>query len=58
MTIRIQGKDETTKLRHVMRQLRGAYIANVKAGRCKMDEKVLAEFDANLASISPRKRSK
>lgn len=31
-----------------MRRLRGAYMENVRAGKCKFDAKVLAEFDRTL----------
>lgn len=47
----------TTKLRSTMRRLRGAYIENVRAGRCKMDRNVLARFDQLLKRVEDGAKS-
>jgi hypothetical protein len=47
---------ELTKLRHTMMRLRGAYMQNVRAGRCELDKQVLKEFDANMERVNGRQR--
>lgn len=48
----VQGTTSTTRLVHVLRQLRGEFLANVRAGRCKADPKALAAFDQQLERIN------
>jgi hypothetical protein len=49
--VKVQGVSKQVKMLHAMRQLRGAYMENVRAGRCAMDEKILAEFDQELTYL-------
>jgi hypothetical protein len=50
--MKVEGKSADTQLRHALRQMRGAYIENVKAGRCKMDKRALAAFDVELEKLN------
>jgi len=53
----VRKASEDTQLRLVMRTMRGHYIANVRAGRCKHDPQALAEFDNELEKLNGRAKS-
>lgn len=47
----VQGTTASTRLRHVLTQVRADYMDNVRKGKCKMDTEVLARFDAQLEKL-------
>jgi hypothetical protein len=53
----VQGKKITTRLVHALRLLRGAYIQNVLAGKCKLDKKALRDFDQTIKDANEQRKS-
>lgn len=50
--MKVQGKDENTRLQHALRYLRGCYMENVRSGRYPLDKAALEECDELLETLN------
>lgn len=56
--MKIQGTTSGTRFLHAARQMRGAYLQNVREGRCELDRQILKDFDNMIEDANGRYRTK